>query len=92
MSIGQKSFSIEPADIDKATFKDAWKKNYECEEHAFVDGQRLGRWAPTREMLWDHMRFSYEVQDRVAGHIRSMWWCIGIEAVAILALIVLHLC
>lgn len=85
------SYAVEGKDLHHMSFKDAQQISQDCEENFFEIGRKIGGWEPTREMLHNHMRYDMDDRYRVRGHIRSMWWCIGIEALAILALIALHL-
>lgn len=91
MSQGPKSFAMIGKELDEATFDDALKKDYECELHWFKVAQKTGSWKPTLQIIREHILLDVDNYYRICGYIRSMWWCIGVEALAILALIALHL-
>lgn len=84
-----KSYALEDLQLDQTTFEEAEKIDRECENYWFRDGQRLGRWVPTRELA----RNAYRTMDNMFYGLEKMCRRIqiiaAVEAIAIAGLTLL---
>ena len=88
-----KEFSVIGDELKELTFEDAAKITRACEKQWFDLYKHAGtKWTPTREMVEKQIRREYANLDDLDDKVRRMCWVIGIEAVAILIMLVLHLC
>lgn len=78
--------------LDREEMKETYAEDKyfdeECEEYWHKVGRDLGRWWPTRQLAFDAMHQACKVWDVVNEKANRLWWAVGIEAVAIIGLLI----